>query len=34
MKVLTANRLSDGEAVWFSTDRTWAETISSAELAR
>ncbi|MET0598241.1 MAG: DUF2849 domain-containing protein [Mesorhizobium sp.] len=34
MKVLTANRLSDGEAVWFSTDRTWAETISSAELAQ
>jgi Protein of unknown function (DUF2849) len=33
MKVLTANRLSDGEAVWFSADRIWSETICGAELA-
>ena len=30
MKVLTANRLTDGEAVWFSKDRVWAETIDQA----
>jgi hypothetical protein len=33
VKILTANRLSDGEAVWFSADRGWAETIEGAELA-
>lgn len=33
MKVLTANRLTDGEAVWFSHGRGWAETIDVAELA-
>ena len=32
MKVLTANRLTDGEAVWYSGDR-WAETIDGADLA-
>ncbi|CAM5473552.1 hypothetical protein ATER59S_03185 [Aquamicrobium terrae] len=32
MKVLTANRLTDGEAVWYSRDR-WAETIDGADLA-
>jgi hypothetical protein len=34
MKILTANRLTDGEAVWFSTGQAWAETIDNAELAR
>jgi hypothetical protein len=34
MKVLTANRLSDGEAVWFASDHSWAETIDAAEIAR
>jgi hypothetical protein len=34
MKVLTANRLRDGEAVWFATDAGWAETIDGAEVAR
>ena len=33
MKVLTANRLTDGEAVWFSQGLGWAETIDAAELA-
>ncbi len=33
MKVLTANRLTDGEAVWFSTDQRWSETIVGAEIA-
>ncbi len=33
MKVLTANRLTDGEAVWFSRDRVWAETIDQAAVA-
>lgn len=33
MKVLTANRLADGEAVWFSSDRRWVETIDAAEIA-
>jgi hypothetical protein len=33
MKVLTANRLTDGEAVWFSADRGWVETIDEAEVA-
>ncbi|WP_432285439.1 DUF2849 domain-containing protein [Aminobacter sp. BA135] len=31
MKILTANRLTDGEAVWFAADGTWAETIDVAE---
>jgi hypothetical protein len=34
MKVLTANRLTDGEAVWYSTSATWSETIDGAETAR
>lgn len=34
MKVLTANRLTDGEAVWLSADHVWAETIDAAEIAR
>lgn len=33
MKVLTANRLSDGIAVWLGADHSWCETISEAELA-
>ncbi len=33
MKILTANRLTDGEAVWYSTDHSWSETIDNAELA-
>ena len=33
MKVLTANRLTDGEAVWFSADQRWSETIADAEVA-
>lgn len=32
MKILTANRLTDGEAVWYAADGSWAETISAAEL--
>jgi hypothetical protein len=31
MKVLTANRLTDGEAVWFA-DGAWAETIGPADV--
>lgn len=34
MKVLTANRLSNGEAVWLAADHSWAETIHGAEIAR
>lgn len=34
MKVLTANRLVDGEAVWFSADNGWIEVIGGAEIAR
>ncbi|OHV86722.1 DUF2849 domain-containing protein [Mesorhizobium sp. ORS 3428] len=32
MKVLTANRLSDGIAVWYANGG-WAETVGNAELA-
>jgi hypothetical protein len=32
MKILTANRLCDGEAVWYSHGR-WAEVIDNADLA-
>lgn len=34
MKVLTANRLIDGEAVWYAAEHGWAETIDGAEIAR
>ncbi|MCV0394298.1 MAG: DUF2849 domain-containing protein [Rhizobiaceae bacterium] len=34
MKVLTANRLIDGEAVWLAADHSWSETIAAAEVAR
>ena len=30
MKVLTANRLTDGEAVWFSAEQRWSETIAGS----
>jgi Protein of unknown function (DUF2849) len=33
MKVLTANRLSDGEAVWFSAEQRWSETIVGSQIA-
>lgn len=33
MKILTANRLIDGIAVWYARDGNWAETIAAAELA-
>ena len=33
MKILTANRLTDGEAVWFSADQRWSETIVGSEIA-
>lgn len=33
MKVLTANRLTDGEAVWYAEDGRWIETIVGAEVA-
>jgi len=32
MKILTANRLTDGEAVWFAKDGSWAESIDVSEL--
>lgn len=32
MKVLTANRLTDGEAVWFAKDGSWAEEIGRSEV--
>jgi hypothetical protein len=34
MKLVTANRLIDGEAVWLAPGGRWAETIAEAELAR
>jgi hypothetical protein len=33
MKVLTANRLSDGEAVWYSSGDGWIETLEGADVA-
>jgi len=33
MKTLTANRLSDGVAVWLAADHSWRESIHEAELA-
>ena len=32
-KVLTANRLVDGEAVWFGTGGQWIETLEGARIA-
>lgn len=33
LKVLTANRLTDGEAVWFGSCGSWIETLDGAEAA-
>lgn len=33
MKILTANRLRDGQAVWLRRDHSWAEHIGQAEVA-
>jgi Protein of unknown function (DUF2849) len=33
VKILTANRLSDGEVVWLASDGVWAESIGQAEIA-
>ncbi len=33
MKVLTANRLSDGEAIWFAGERGWSRRIEDAQAA-
>jgi hypothetical protein len=33
MKILTANRLTDGEAVWYARDGSWSETIENSETA-
>jgi len=34
MKVLTANRLIDGEAVWLAPGDIWAETLDAADVAQ
>jgi hypothetical protein len=34
MKVMTANRLADGEAVWLAADHSWCGTIDGAEVAQ
>ncbi len=34
MKILTANRLVDGVAVWLAADHSWAASIHAAEIAR
>lgn len=33
MKIVTANRLSDGIAVWLAADHSWAAWIDGAEIA-
>jgi hypothetical protein len=33
MKVLTANRLTDGEAVWFHSEQHWSDTLAGADIA-
>jgi hypothetical protein len=33
MKILTANRLRDGQAVWLAGDHSWADRIGEAEIA-
>jgi hypothetical protein len=33
LQVLTANRLADGEAVWWSADHRWQELLPGAEIA-
>ncbi len=32
-QVLTANRLTDGEAVWWATDQRWSETLEGSDVA-
>jgi hypothetical protein len=32
MKILTANRLTDGEAVWYGASQKWSETIDGSEI--
>ncbi|MBX3582787.1 MAG: DUF2849 domain-containing protein [Rhizobiaceae bacterium] len=32
MKILTANRLTDGEVVWLAKDGSWAESIEPSEI--
>ena len=32
MKILTANRLTDGEVVWYATGNRWSETIDDADI--
>ena len=34
MKIVTANRLVDGEAVWLSPQHRWSESIEGAAIAR
>ncbi|KXF78880.1 nitrite reductase [Paramesorhizobium deserti] len=34
IKVLTANRLTDGEVVWYGADGQWRETIEGVSIAR
>ena len=34
MKILTANRLSNGRTVWLAADHSWADSIEAAEVAR
>ncbi len=33
MKILTANRLADGEAVWLAADQSWSGVIDAAKIA-
>ena len=33
MKILTANRLTDGEAVWYTASGRWSESMADAEIA-
>lgn len=34
LQILTANRLTDGIAVWYDVDGRWNESIARAEIAR
>ena len=34
MKMLTANRLANGQAVWLAADHSWAASIEDAEICR
>lgn len=33
MKILTANRLTDGEAVWYTASGRWSDNMADAEIA-